>query len=369
MAPEEAAPSAVAEVLLGPALRLRRGENVIIESWSHTLPYASACVVEARRIGAHPMLLLEEEAAFWESLDRVPSTSWVSGVGAHEWAALGKTHAYVFFPGPSDRPRLRALPKSRSRDVVTSNDEWFRRARSAKLRAVRSVLGYASDPQAAHWGVSGAAWRSALAQATVGVDYRVLQQEAQRAAAKIQSGSTLRITASNGTDVSVKLRHRRPSVDDGVVSPQDVRDGEVMTVSPPGTVVVAIDEKSADGVAIANRPSFLRSGRVEGGQWEMKAGRLTNFWYTDGQGAFEESYRVAGKGRDVVGMFSLGLNPALTPGVPQVEDQEAGAVTLAIGGNQAQGGTNRSPFISWIVLGEATVAVDGKPLCDRGKLL
>lgn len=368
MASDDAAPAAVAGVLLGQALRLKRGENVIIESWSHTLPYAAACVVEARRLGAHPMLLFEEEGAFWESLDRAPQIARWSGVGRHEWAALGKTHAYVFFPGPADRPRMRALPGARGQAVVSSNDEWYRRARAARLRAVRSVLGYASDPQAAHWGVSGAAWRSALAQATVAVDYPTVQQEAQRAAAALSTGTKLRITAANGTDVSVKLRRRAPVVDDGIVTPQDVRAGEFITVSPPGTVVVAIDEKSADGVAIANRPSYLRSGRVEGGQWEMKNGKLTNYWYTEGQSSFEEVYRGAGKGRDVVGIFSLGLNPALGPGVPQVEDQEAGAVTLAIGGNTSQGGSNRSPFFSWIVLGEATVAVDGKPLCDRGKL-
>ncbi|MCI4331298.1 MAG: aminopeptidase [Thermoplasmata archaeon] len=369
MAPDEAPPAAVAEALLGKALRVRRGENVIIESWSHTLPYAAACVVEARRLGAHPMLLLEEEGAFWESLERAPNSGRWSGVARHEGAALGNAHAYVFFPGPADRPRFRNLPNARSRQNTTNNDEWYRRARAAKLRAVRSVLGYASDQQAAHWGVSGAAWRTALSQATVGVDYAALVKDAQRASAKLQSGTTLRITAANGTDVTLKLRRRRPMVDDGVVTPQDVKDGAILTVSPPGTVVVAVDEKSAEGVAIANRPSFLRSGRVEGGQWEMKAGKLSNFWYTDGQAAFEEVYRPAGKGRDVVGLFSLGLNPALPPGVPQVEDQEAGAVTLAVGGNHAQGGTNRSPFISWIVLGEATVAVDGKPVCDRGKLL
>jgi leucyl aminopeptidase (aminopeptidase T) len=261
------------------------------------------------------------------------------------------------------------VPASKRRDLATFNDEWYRRSRTAKLRAVRSVLGYASDPQAAHWGVSGLAWRTALAEATVGVDYPSLSREAERAAAKLEAGSTLRITASNGTDVTLKLRHRRPEVDDGIVTPEDVRNGSIMTVSPPGTVVVAVDERSAEGVAIANRPSYLSTGRVEGGQWEMKAGKLTNFWYTDGQSAFEEMYRTAGKGRDVVGLFSLGLNPALAPGVPQVEDQEAGAITLAVGGNQAQGGTNRSAFVSWIVIGEATVAVDGKPLCDRGKLL
>ena len=71
----------------------------------------------------------------------------------------------------------------------------------------------------------------------------------------------------------------------------------------------------------------------------------------------------------IVSIFSLGINEALAAGVPQVEDQEAGAVTLGIGGNAAYGGSNKVGFQSWIVIGEATVAVDGTPLCDRGHIL
>jgi len=44
-------------------------------------------------------------------------------------------------------------------------------------------------------------------------------------------------------------------------------------------------------------------------------------------------------------------------------------VTIAVGGNTLYGGRNRCRFLSWITVGEATVAVDGAPLCDRGKVL
>lgn len=71
----------------------------------------------------------------------------------------------------------------------------------------------------------------------------------------------------------------------------------------------------------------------------------------------------------MIGFLSVGINPTLDPAVPMVEDQEAGAITIGLGGNTGYGGTNRSPFVTWIVVGEATVAVDGSPLSDRGKIL
>ncbi len=368
MALPEPTPESVAAALVGRALGVRRGENLLIETWDHGLPYAAACVVRARELGARPMLVVENEAAFWSSVENVPRPAQWSRPGAHEWAALARTDAYLFFPGPADRPRFRALPPKVRAAVTAYNAEWYRRARVARLRGVRCLLGYASDAAAMRWGVSGAEWRRALAHAIVEARLPAIARSGRSLAAKLKRGRVVRITAPNGTDVTLRLRGRVPVLDDGLVGREDVSLGHNMTVAPPGTVVVAVDEGSARGTAIANRPSFLSAGRVEGGEWEIAAGRVTGYRYTAGQAEFESAYRAAPRGRDVVSILSVGLHPTLGPGVPQAEDQEAGAVTLGIGGNEEYGGRNRCPFMSWIVIGEATVSVDGRPLCDRGQL-
>ncbi|MCI4318022.1 MAG: aminopeptidase, partial [Thermoplasmata archaeon] len=212
-------------------------------------------------------------------------------------------------------------------------------------------------------------WREKLLRSAVDVDYPALQWEAHRVSERLHTGKLLRITGANGTDVRVKLRHRAPVVDDGVVDRGDVSEGRNLTTIPPGRVVVATDESSAEGVLVANRPSYLRGGKVQDGQWEIRGGHLINAWYTEGQSTFDAAYRSAPKGKDIVGLISVGLNPKLEGGVPEVEDQEAGAVTIAVGGNRQFGGKNPCPFLSWVVLGEATVTIDDKPLLDRGKPL
>ncbi len=362
-------PAGVARAILGGALRVRRGEHVAVLSWNHTLPWATACVTEARRVGARPFLVLEDEAAFWQSLDLGPSPRPWAGIPPPVRAAVARADAFVYFPGPADRPRMRALPAEKLRPLLGVDDDWLAGSRRAGNRGVRCLLGYVSDAQADRWSVPSAMWRSQLIRGIVDVDYATMARDAARVAALLRRGRSLRLTATNGTDLSLRLRGRVPWVDDGRVDRDDRRRGRNVSAAPAGSVVVAVDEGSAVGTVVGNRPSFLTSGRVAGAQWEVERGRLRNYWYTEGADAFEAEFASAPRGREVVGLFALGVNPALAPGVPQAEDAEAGTVTLAVGGNTLYGGRNRCRYLSWITVGEATVTVDGHPLADRGKLL
>jgi leucyl aminopeptidase (aminopeptidase T) len=366
---EEASPPAVARALLASALGVKRGEHVVVVTWNHTLPWAAAAVAEARRVGARPMLLLEDETAFWRSLDLAPSARSWAGIAAPVRSALSRADALVYFPGPADRPRLHALPARQSGPFLSADDEWLRRSRTERVRGVRCLLGYASDAQAEHWGVPGALWRSQLIRGITEVDYDRMRERTARTARLLARGREIRIGAANGTDIRLRLRARSPWPDDGILDPEDLRRGRAMSAAPGGSVVVAVDERSATGLAVANRPSYLARGRVEGGQWEMDGGRLREYWYAEGGETFENDFSSAPRGRETVSLFAIGMNPAIAAGVPQAEDQEEGTVTLAIGGNEIYGGRNRCRFLSWVTIGEATVAVDGRPLADRGEIL
>ena len=366
---EGATPSAVGKALVEGAAALRRGEELVVASWTHTLPWASACVAEARRLGARATLLLEDEAAFWRSIEVAPATRNWAGVPSAVRAALREADALIYFAGPADRPRLHALPSAQQTPFHGASEAWLALCRRANVRGVRCLLGYASDAQGDRWNVPGALWRSQIVRAIVESDPSAIGTVGARTARALARGRELRITAPNGTDVRLRLRRRIPWVDDGRVDHLDRRRRRVVTTVPGGTVVVAVDERSAQGTAIADQPSFLSAGRADGGQWDLERGRLREFWYTNGTEAFEAEFGSAPAGREVLGLFALGLNPALSAGIPQAEDARAGTVTLAIGGNSAYGGSNACRFLSWITLGEATVALDGAPLVDRGELV
>ena len=369
MATGPTSPPAVARTLVGSALALRPGEHLVVLSWNHTLPWASAVVAEARRVGARPVLFLEDEAAFWRAVAQSRSTSGWTALPRTAGAALRRADALLYFPGPADRPRLQGLPPDLLAPLLGHDDLWLAPRSRTGPRRLRCLLGYASDASAESWGIPGAMWRSQLLRGISEADYPRITETGRRAERLLSAGRELRITGDDGTDVRLRLRRRAPWLDDGRVDPADRRLGRLVATSPPGLVVVAVDERSATGTAVANRPSFLPGGRVQGGQWEMEGGRLRNYWYAEGAEAFESGFAAAPRGRETVGLFGLGLNRTLPGGVPHAEDEEEGTVTLAIGGNSVYGGANRCRYLSWIAMGGATVAVDGVPLCDRGQLL
>jgi len=369
MATSAASPTTVARALVGSSLDLRRDEHLVVLSWNHTLPWASAVVAEARRVGARPILVLEDETAFWRAVELARSPAGWAALPRTARAALRQADALLYFPGPADRPRLRGLPPDLLTPLLGRDDLWLTPRSRGGPRRVRCLLGYASDAAAEPLGVPGAMWRSQLLRGISEANYSRITEAGRRAERLLTNGRELRITGDDGTDVRLRLRHRAPWLDDGRVDPADRRAGRVVATSPPGLVVVAVDERSATGTAVANRPSYLAGGRAGGGQWEIEGGRLRNYWYAEGGEAFEAEFADAPRGREAVGLFALGLNRALAGGVPRAEDEEEGTVTLAIGGNTTYGGTNRCRFLSWIAIGGATVAVDGVPLCDRGQVL
>ena len=253
--------------------------------------------------------------------------------------------------------------------IDRDNTAWVALARRSKVRGARCALGDASEQQAAFWGVSATTWRGQLLKGMLETDLAQVARDGRRAREMLKRGKTLRVTAANGSDVTMKLRGRTPVIDDGVVGPATTSRAGNSSPSPRRAAPSSPWTNPARrGSSSATGSSYLPSGLgSEGGQWELHGGRLTNAWFTEGHPTFETALNAAPRGRDVVGLIAIGLNPALAPGTPQVEEQ-AGAVTIAVGGNRDYGGTNRGPFLAWIVVGEATVAIEAAR-CSTGKLL
>src|ERR1700732_908298 len=104
MALRRASPSMYARFarsILTRNLAVQKGERVMIETWTHTLPWAAAMAREARRLGARPLVVYEDEAGYWDSI-AAGEEKLLGKPGKHEWAAVEKSDVYVFFSGPAD---------------------------------------------------------------------------------------------------------------------------------------------------------------------------------------------------------------------------------------------------------------------------
>lgn len=361
----------LARSILRGALRMKRGENLIIETWSGTLPWAESLVLEARILGVRPLLWVEDEATYWKSLDEAPEAN-LGQVGSHEWASIKEAHGFVHLWGPGDAAREDARSPRLKRRIEAVDHEFFRLTQKYHVRMVRWDLGRTSEQWAQRYGVNLEQWRNELIEATT-YDSRKLSRDGLRVAGFLQRGKEVIISHPNGTDLRLRLAHRVPKVDDGVVDDADIRSGNVWTVVPSGDTMVTVDEKFAEGKFVANTPGVMfyqeREIPLPACDWTFREGRLVAYSFATGGEEFLRVYPKLGVGKERPGLLTVGLNPRISS-IPLVFDQERGRITLAVGRNSYHGGATHSPrFTAYQSLRGATLRVDGKTLVDAGKLV
>jgi len=203
----------LARNLLRNALRLGRGESLLIETWSATLPWASSLELEARLLGARPLISVTDEAGYWRALDEDPDSQ-LGRIGGHQWAALKASDAYVDFYGPMDVVREERQPPAVLRRARSNDHELMRVLQKYGIRSLRWDLGRTSEVWARRYGVDLRTWRRELIEATT-VDPRTMKRAGVRIADRLRRGREARISHANGTDLVLWLVGRRPSVDDG----------------------------------------------------------------------------------------------------------------------------------------------------------
>ncbi|HKN07339.1 MAG TPA: aminopeptidase [Thermoplasmata archaeon] len=344
-------------------LRLRKGEHVIIEAWTHTLPWAVAFAREARRLGAQTLVPYEDETAWWDAV--ADGEEDVLGKApAHEWAALGKTDVYIHMWGPGDRVRLNALPPKQAGRLFEFNPRWYATAAKTGLRGARMEIGRPFPTLARAYGVDESEWRDQVIRATM-VSPDALCRTAAPITRALERGKSVRIHDEEGTDLTLGLARRRALSNTGRLTPEDLKRPFRMLLNlPAGSIRVALDETVAEGTIVANRTSYYDDGKATGGVLRFHHGKLTKAEFTRGGERFDETFKTGGKGRDRPGLLSIGLNPHLHD-TPQLEDVELGAVMVSLGNNRNAGGKNAAPFFGWVVNQGATVEIDGHPLSVR----
>jgi leucyl aminopeptidase (aminopeptidase T) len=361
---------ALARNLLRGSLRLKRGENLIIETWSATLPWAESMVLEARILGARPLLWLEDEPTYWESVKKAPVSN-LGHVGSHEFAALKEAHAYIFLSGPLETAREDARTLRLERREQAAEHEFFRLIQKYRVRTVRWDLGRTSEARARSYGVPLEEWRTELIEAT-NYDSRALLRAGHRIAVALERGRDVEITHPNGTQLRLRLAGRTPVVDDGVLDEPDVRAGNVWTVVPSGVTTVTLDETFAEGTFVGNTPTVMfvedRETPLRPAKWTFEEGRLAQYEFEAPDLGFLRVFPKLTDGKGRPGLLSIGLNPRISS-IPVLLDQERGTVNLAIGRNSFFGGKTRAPrFTAHQAVRGCTLRVDGKVLVNRGRL-
>jgi len=358
---------ALARVVLGRCLAVRPREAVTIESWSHALPWARALVLETRRRGAEPTLVVEDEDAFFRSL----VLSDVRAIPRAPATLAENSDAYVYLGGPEHFPRLLGLPPDDLEAILARHDPiWWRAARRIGLRAARLAIAGVTDVAASRFGVDPGLWRREVVRGSL-VDPERLARVARRMTGRLAHARRVRITHPNGTDLSVELEPGRRVVEDGRIDRADRHAGRIWTQVPTGLVAVPLAEGVAEGSWEANRPVYDRFANPPvalGARFAFRGGRVDDWSFDRGGEPFGSAYARAGRGRELPGALTFGLNPGISK-APELAEVAAGTVGLLLGDNRVAGGRRRARFSYLTTLAEASVELDGRPWMVDGRLV
>ena len=107
---------------------------------------------------------------------------------------------------------------------------------------------------------------------------------------------------------------------------------------------------------------------ISGVRFSFKNGELTEYRARLNADTFKAAYTKASGEKNKIAAIGVGLNPMARAGFLQ-DGIVAGAVTVAVGGNDDIGGVNKTDFYFPGVLTKATLSVNNNPIVKNGKLV
>ena len=339
----------VAKKVIAESLRLKPGETITIETWTAGIPFAAEAALEARKLGAFPLVTLEDETKYVEGVRKAPKDS-LGKMGKHEYGLLSNSDAYLFIPGP---PLAGYYPKITRKEFIDStsyNGSWYEAAKKSKLRGVRLTSGYVGRDIAGLFGkekdeVILHQLRAALA------DFRKIKAKAKRIAPLLRDGVKVSIRTGD-SELTAKLKGEI-EIQDGVTDEEDLADGNNMAYVPAGYISKDINPSTVNGT-IHVSPSVTRFGMLEDLEIVYRKGKFVSWSSKKSPEVVKALEEVLPEKARVPAYFLIGLNPHMKFGYAQ-DRFPAGSITVGAG-------------IGAIVKG-GTLTVGGKTIVREGKLL
>ena len=346
---DEALYNKVARKVISETLRMKKGETLTIESWNNGLPFVRRLVVEARRIGAIPVVIFEDESAYIEGV-RVAPKDVLGSMGKQEYGLLAGSDAYVFIPGPPIGAYSPRLSRQEVADSTKYNRSWYEAAEKARLRGARFPFGYVGKDYAKLLRkrpeeVARHQLKAALA------DFSGISARGRALGQALQDGAQGTVLTTGGK-LEFALRGYL-EIQDGLVDENDVEGGDNMAYVPPGYVSKQVDPASASGT-VALSPAVTRLGLLAEARLEFEEGKLVGWKSSGSPKILAELVEAVEPEKRALSSVMVGLNPLM-----RYENGQDRMVSGAIG---------LSGFGFMGTVRRGSLAVAGKALVHKGKL-
>lgn len=363
--------ASVADNLVNRSANIRQGEQVWITGGARDQQLLEDIAVEVRQLGAHPLITTQSDRLTRKLITDVPARF---DTQAPEFLlGMAETCDAVISVDYRERPDLLSdIPAKRLNDQATAFEPVFQRMLERGVLQVHLGNGlYPTAARAKQFGISESEL-SRIFWNGVDVNYDELQATGERVRNILASGRSLRITAPNGTDLTVEIAQRPVHVSDGVISDDDRYAGgpACQVWLPAGEVYLAPAPGTANGRFVADT-FFFEGERIDGLTLTFRDGKLISMTAQSDMTALRQRHDAAPAGSDVFAAIDIGINPNVQApaGSRIVTWMSAGTVTVGVGGNTWAGGDNNVPYDLFGHLTNGTLTVDGNKLVEGGKLL
>jgi leucyl aminopeptidase (aminopeptidase T) len=201
----------------------------------------------------------------------------------------------------------------------------------------------------------------------INVDYHRLRRTGTKIFEALNGKESIRVTDSNGTDVTFCIKNRKVGVETGTLEECYSTGRECEVEIPAGEVYVAPLENSACGILVVDE---VRDFSVEGLKMRFEKGKIAEFAAEKGASSFRKLLEDARGDKDRIAEFGIGINYGVKPIGFRIFDEKAlGTVHLAIGNNVHMGGTNRASIHIDFNLYKPTIEADDNLIMKEGQIM
>ncbi len=356
----------LARSIVRDSLRPKEYESVIVSTYPHTIELAEQVALECQKVGADPFLVLDTDGLFYGQFRNYTDEN-LRRVSAHCLGIAEYAQSYVWLGGPKDPGPMARVPQERFAALFDGEQAHFEKSLRKKPKSLAVPMGTVTRERAKTYGFNFSAWKASV-EGSIAVNYAQLEAKGKEIAGFLSRPADVHITADNGTDLRFRLAGppRTPSVNDGVISDEDLAAGDADASLPAGAVWVAPVEESAEGTFVCDVGIPQVGKVVQGLSWTFGHGHVKDFTATRNLAASQTGWSTGTGAKDMFGSLALGFNRKARPGF-LTNFIVAGAVTVGIGDNRELDGSNESSygFVGSLVRG--TVEIGGREVIRDGR--
>ena len=303
----------VARKVISETLHLKKGESVTVETWNNGLPIALRFVGEARKAGAIPLTLFEDEDTYVFGVKNAPKEA-RGKMGKHEHGLLAASDAYFFIPNELLEGYTRRLTPEEVEEATGYGDSWYEAAEKAGLRGARMSFGFAGKELAKLLGKSLEEIEVHQLKAAL-VDFGSIRKAGKELASRLPDSGSGSLTSPGGSHLRFEFE-RGVHVEDGIVDAKDVAAGHNMTYLPPGFLRKSIRPESVSG-RVKLSPSVGWTGIIGDATLDFEKGRLVRWKSNSSKRMLDEAIEDQVESERMINALTIGLNPLMRYGYGQ----------------------------------------------------